>query len=334
MDIKERIAALAALGQYLENLDDNTLTELCIRARSDNSWFTPENVRTALSGLTKYLKKDKLEVWTSKYDIKDQNKRIGIVMAGNIPFVGFHDLLCVLISGNQSHIKLSSQDTALMSFIITELTEIAPTFKKQIVLKERLKDIDAIIATGSDNTSRYFEYYFSKYPNIIRKNRTSCAIITGNEDQNDFNKLADDIFLYYGLGCRNVSKLFIPYDYEFSLFYEGIEHYKDITYHHKYSNNYDYNKSIYLINGEPHLDNGFLMLREAKEMVSPISVLYYERYKDEQELMGLLDKNKEKIQCTVAKTGWLGSKPFGEAQYPELWDYADGVDTMEFVTGL
>lgn len=333
MDIKERIAALSALGQYLKNLDENTLSELHLKARAGNSWFTPENVDTALKGIVNYLQKDKLQEWVGHYDIKDQNKRVGIVMAGNIPFVGFHDLLSVLISGNQAHIKLSSQDTALMKFVITELTEIAPSFKEQIIIKDRLKDIDAIIATGSDNTSRYFEYYFSKHPHIIRKNRTSCAILTGAETSEDLKGIADDIFLYFGLGCRNISKLFVPQDYEFTPFFEGIQHYQNITHHHKYSNNYDYNKSIYLVNGEPHFDNGFLMLRETKQMVSPISVVYYERYRDEDELRAILERNKEKIQCIVADS-WPNSQPFGNAQYPELWDYADGVDTMKFLTEL
>ncbi|ELR69391.1 hypothetical protein C900_05081 [Fulvivirga imtechensis AK7] len=333
MDIKERIAALSALGQYLENLNENTRTKLHLQARANNNWFTPENVDTALKGIIGYLQKDKLQEWASQYPIKDQNKKVGIVMAGNIPFVGFHDLLSVLISGNQAHIKLSSQDTALIKFIITELTEIAPSFKEQVFIKERLKDIDAIIATGSDNTSRYFEYYFSKYPHIIRKNRTSCAILTGNETSEDFKGLAEDIFLYFGLGCRNVSKLFVPQGYDFNSFFEGIQHYQGITHHHKYSNNYDYNKSIYLVNGEAHFDNGFLMLREEKQMVSPISVVYYEQYGSEDELKSILDQNKEKIQCIVADN-WPNSQPFGNAQYPEVWDYADGVDTMKFLSGL
>lgn len=331
-DIKERIAAFSALGKKIENLEAEHLEALFIKARADNSWFTPESIKTALNGLSNYLQKDKLEAWVKPYNLKNQQVRVGIVMAGNIPLVGFHDLLSVLISGNEAHVKLSSQDTALMTFIIAELTAISPQLANAIKIKERLKEIDAIIATGSDNTSRYFEYYFAKYPHIIRKNRTSCAIITGNESPSDLKKLGEDVFLYYGLGCRNVSKLYVPEGYKFDTFYESIEHYKDITHHHKYANNYDYNKSIYLVNSVPHLDNGFLLLKEDKTMVSPISVLFYERYKDQDNLAALLEKNKDKIQCIVSGNDWPESKALGQAQYPELWDYADGVDTMAFLT--
>lgn len=333
-ELDKRIAAFVELGKRINNLDKETAAELFIKARSNNSWFTEKSIKAALRGIGNYLQKEKLEQWTSKYPIRNQNKRVGIVMAGNIPLVGFHDLLAVIISGNQAHVKLSSQDTALMEFIIRELTDIMPQLAEQIVIKEQLKDIDAIIATGSDNTSRYFNYYFAKYPNIIRKNRTSCAILTGDESKEDLQNLAEDIFLYYGLGCRNVAKLFVPKGYDFDQFYKTIEDYKEVTHHHKYNNNYDYNRSIYLVNGEPHLDNGFLMLKEEKAMVSPISVVFYEQYESENELQNILELNSDKIQCIVSKADRPGSIPFGQAQHPELWDYADGVDTMKFLVTL
>ncbi|GAA0189630.1 acyl-CoA reductase [Fulvivirga kasyanovii] len=334
-ELKERIAAFTELGKRIDNLDAETATELFAKARSNNSWFTRESVESALKGIVNYLHEDKLTRWAEAYPVRNQNKKVGIVMAGNIPLVGFHDLLSVIISGNQAHIKLSSQDTALMTYVVHELINISPALEKQIIIRDQLKDIDAIIATGSDNTSRYFNYYFGKYPNIIRKNRTSCAVLTGSESDEDLARLGDDIFLYFGLGCRNVAKLYVPKGYKFDQFYAAIEPFKYVSDHHKYNNNYDYNKSIYLVNGVPHLDNGFLMLKEDNAMVSPISVIFYEQYASESELEALLEANKEKIQCVVTNNNKRpDSVNFGDAQQPEVWDYADGVDTMKFLVTL
>ena len=262
-------------------------------------------------------------------------KRIGVVMAGNIPLVGFHDFLTVLISGHTVWAKLSTQDSFLLKYIAGLLTEIEPRFQDQIVWVDKLKEADAIIATGSDNTSRYFEYYFAKYPHIIRKNRTGVGILRGEESHTSLRSLGQDVFQYFGLGCRNVSKLWVPLDYDFVPMIEAWEDYQDVLLHHKYHNNYDYNKSIHLVNGDPFLDTGFAMLKESTALVSPISMVFYETYRNTDELEKAVAAQRSKIQCVVSEEGWFpDSIPFGRAQQPELWDYADGVDTLAFVNGL
>ncbi|MDX1629161.1 MAG: acyl-CoA reductase [Fulvivirga sp.] len=333
MTLKDRIDAFTQLGQQLASLNDEQLEELHLRAAAENPWFTADNVNTAINGIIKYLDHQQLTEWAENYDLKDQQKIVGVVMAGNIPLVGFHDLLCVLMSGNILKAKLSSQDTSLMRFIIHRLMKINTSFEKYIIQADKLKDVDAIIATGSDNSARYFNYYFSKYPHIIRKNRTSVAILTNESTSETFRPLKDDIFTYFGLGCRNVSKLYVPENFDFDKLFNALSGAENVINHHKYSNNYDYNKSIYLVNKEPHLDNGFVLLKPDNSMVSPISVLYYETYKDGKALKTALASNAEKIQCVVSKDGvWSESKPFGQAQFPKVDDYADGVDTMKFLS--
>jgi hypothetical protein len=256
-------------------------------------------------------------------------------MAGNIPAVGFHDLLCVVLSGNIALLKLSSSDTASMMFLINKLYEFDPELKNIIIIAQRLNDADALITTGSDNTAKHFEYYFATKPRIIRRNRTSVAVLNGNESRAELADLGNDIFQYFGLGCRNVSKFYVPVGYTFDKFYESIEYWGTIQLHHKYNNNYDYNKSIYLVNRIPHLDNGFLLLKEDNALVSPISVCFYETYENDAHLEQLLAESAEKIQCTVSLDDRvLNSFRFGEAQVPKLEDFADGIDTMEFLINL
>jgi hypothetical protein len=241
----------------------------------------------------------------------------------------------VVLSGNIALLKLSSNDTASMSFLINKLYEIDPKLKNIIIIAERLNDADALITTGSDNTAKHFEYYFASKPRIIRRNRTSVAILNGNESRAELADLGNDIFQYFGLGCRNVSKFYVPIGYTFDKFYESIEYWSTIQLHHKYNNNYDYNKSIYLVNRIPHLDNGFLLLKEDDALVSPISVCFYETYESDAHLEQLLAENAEKIQCLVSSnTRFLNSFRFGEAQVPKLEDFADGIDTMEFLINL
>src|ERR1700743_41746 len=286
-----------------------------------NAWFTPESVRQAVTAIGRMLNKQDLLTWLSKYDLDKNtaNKKVGLILAGNIPLVGFHDVLCVLITGNHALIKASTQDARLIKYVLNVLTDIEPAFKDQYTFIERLEGFDAIIATGSNNTSRYFEYYFSKVPNIIRKNRNSVAVLTGSETAEQLYNLGHDIFDYYGLGCRNVSKLLVPKDYDFVPFFEAIEPYQPIINHHKYNNNYDYNKSIYLVNRDKHLDNGFLLVKEDERMVSPLAVLFYEEYDDIAAVQALLFRENENIQCIVSavplKTGnqVVG---FGESQQP------------------
>jgi hypothetical protein len=325
MKLSERIDAFARLGKVLHSIEEGEKDDLLYRAANGNAWFTAMHSDLALKGICKFLVKDDLEQWLTPYKIQtEQAKRVGVVMAGNIPMVGFHDLLCVLLSGHHLAAKLSSQDTVLMTYVIEQLVKIEPRFKEMISLVERMNDAEAVIATGSDNTGRYFEYYFRKIPHIIRKNRSSCAVLTSNETDQQLIDLGRDVFSYFGLGCRNVSKLFVPANYDFPKLLSLWQVYEYVSNHHKYVNNYDYNKSILLVNGVPHLDNGFALVTENQALVSPISVLYYE--------VGSPNPNSEKIQCTVGLEN--NYVPFGKTQEPGLSDYADRVDTMKFLTGL
>ena len=327
----------STLGQHL-SYPDAELTYTIQNECQYNAWFTAESVEHAVKAVGKMLNKADLQTWLSGYSLKPHDpKRIGLVLAGNIPLVGFHDVLCVLASGNFALIKASSQDARLITGVLKRLVAIEPAFEQQFGFADRLKDFDAVIATGSNNTSRYFEYYFGKVPHIIRKNRNSVAVLTGNETTEQLFTLGHDIFDYFGLGCRNVSKLFVPIGYDFVPFFEAIEPYKNIINHHKYNNNYDYNKSIYLVNRDKHLDNGFLLVKEDKNMVSPLAVLFYEYYDTIADVEELLTEKSENIQCIVSGARLNVSNQvvdFGQSQQPALWDYADGIDTMDFLTKL
>lgn len=339
MQLKVQISTFSKLGNYiLDNSNENEIKSLTASVRNENAWFTEDNVRLALENISKvFLNKQILEEFIAKHGIIVNNspKKIGLVLAGNIPAVGFHDLLCVLLSGNIALLKLSSGDSVLMKFLINKLIELNPDFREIIRIVERLNDADALITTGSDNTAKHFEYYFAKKPNIIRKNRSSVAIFRGDETRTDLGNLGNDIFQYFGLGCRNVSKFYVPQGYTFDKFYEAIEYWNTICLHHKYNNNYDYNKSIYLVNGVKHLDNGFLLLKEDKALVSPISVCFWETYNNEAHLKELIKNQAEKIQCIVSKNGFFeNSYSFGDAQMPNLEDFADGIDTMKFLKNV
>ena len=334
--LEDRIRAFSTVGRILQNMRPSERATLYQGARAENSWFTEDTIELALQGLQSYLNETKLQQWTQGLPtVPTSVKKIGVVMAGNIPLVGFHDFLTVLISGHTLWAKLSSQDSFLLKYIAHILLEIEPRFQEFLVFAERLSDVNAIIATGSDNSSRYFEYYFAKYPHIIRKNRTSVAVLNGEESEEELYALGQDVFQYYGLGCRNVSKLYIPTDYSLEPLMNAWQPYQSVLNHHKYHNNYDYIKSIYLINGEPMYDTGFMLLRESSDLVSPIATIFYEQYQNKADLTQVLIAQQPKIQCIVSQDGWFpDSIPFGQAQQPELWDYADGVDTLAFVNGL
>lgn len=337
MDIKQKKLAFIQLGKKLREETQREDWELFTsQVKNENGWFTAENINLALQGIQKMLQEDVLNKWLSNYpEVTVIPKKVGIVMAGNIPAVGFHDLLCVLMSGHQAMIKLSTKDSILIRTLMQWLLEIDNSFQSQIIFAERLNEADAYIATGSDNTARYFEYYFSKKPNIIRKNRNSCAILTGNESEEDFKSLTRDLFYYFGLGCRNVSKLYVPKDYDWTLFWEAVSNWEAIAHHHKYTNNYDYYKSIYLLNQDSFLDNGFLMLKESESFGTPVSILHYEVYNSQEELSEKLKTHSEQIQCIVVKDGFgKNTVPFGETQFPMPWDYADNVDTLKFLLEL
>jgi hypothetical protein len=335
MNLTQRIQALSSLGDVIRTLDEQTLRKLAESASQENPWFTFDNVARGLNGIAIFLQRDKLIRWTSAYDFSQvKPRRIGMVMAGNIPLVGFHDLLCVLISGHQAQLKLSSKDSKLMRFLAEELVQIQPSFSDSITFQTHvLKDFDAVIATGSDNSARHFEYYFGKYPHIIRRNRTSCAILTGEESTEESKALGDDVFAYFGLGCRNVSKIFIPTGYDLKILMRNWEVYQHIIHHHKYANNYDYQKSILLVNQSPFLDAGFALLQENEKLVSPIAVVYYEYYRDSKSLYDIIQANQQKLQCIVG-TVEPAEINFGQAQFPEVWDYADHIDTLKFLTTL
>ena len=318
---------------------DDELSAIISDEHHYNAWFTPENTALAVTSIGEMLNKENLQKWVNQYPNIGSNggKKVGLILAGNIPLVGFHDVLCVLASGNHALIKSSSQDARLLKQILKRLVAIEPSFEKQFTFVEKLENFDAVIATGSNNTARYFEYYFGKVPNIIRKNRNSVAVLQGDESSEQLHMLGHDIFDYFGLGCRNVSKLFVPKGYDFTKFFEAIEPHHYIIHHHKYNNNYDYNKSIYLVNRDAHLDNGFLILKEDKSLTSPLAVLFFEYYEDIASMQATLTQENQNIQCIVSDITLGVSNQvvtFGQSQHPALWDYADGVDTMDFLTKL
>jgi hypothetical protein len=332
------IDIFSTLGSQL-SYPDEQLNAIIKDEYHYNAWFTPQNVEHAVKSIGKMLNQEDLATWLGKYetDYNKESKKIGLILAGNIPLVGFHDVLCVLITGNYALIKASAQDTRLIRHVLNMLVKIEPAFQSRYSFVERLENFDAVIATGSNNTSRYFEFYFSKVPNIIRKNRNSVAVLTGNETAEQLYKLGHDIFDYFGLGCRNVSKLLVPEGYDFTPFFESIQPHYTIINHHKYNNNYDYNKSIYLVNKDKHLDNGFLLVKEDERMVSPLAVVFYEQYKDIASAGAFIERERGNIQCIVSSVNIKAANQvvgFGESQQPALWDYADGVDTMDFLTML
>ena len=336
MNHPDRLQAFVQLGQHLAALSPEALADLASQARNQNSWFDLPNVTAAIQGITRLLVEEPLRRWAARYPPEPGTVRqIGVVMAGNIPLVGFHDALCVLLSGHRLLAKLSADDTYLMTWALHTLCQIEPRFVPAVQLVPRLNAADAFIATGSDNTARYFNYYFGRKPNLIRRNRSSAAIIRGDETEAELAALAPDIFQFYGLGCRNVSKLLVPVGYDFVPLLDALQVGAGVLNHHKYQNNYDYNKSILLVNRVPHLDTGFLLLREEAALVSPISVLHYTTYASDAELVAQLAAVAGRTQCLVSARGrWPGSLPFGQAQSPGVADYADGVDTMQFLAEL
>tara|TARA_R110000737_G_scaffold135022_1_gene166219 strand:+ start:1085 stop:2131 length:1047 start_codon:yes stop_codon:yes gene_type:complete len=341
------IDAFVKLGKYLtdfcdkcysENAEvDSELKEIVERAGHHNGWFTEDNILFSLQQWGDLLTEENLNEWLSNYSFSNESKpkTVGIVMAGNIPLVGFHDFLCVLLSGNKVLAKLSSNDKILLPHLSKYLVLQEPSLVDKIeFIDGKMENFDAVIATGSNNTSRYFEYYFGNKPNIIRKNRNSVAVLTGNETEEELKALGEDIFRYYGLGCRNVSKIFVPINYDFDALFNALYHYKDIIHQHKYANNYDYNKAVYLMSEFKILDNGFLVLKEDKALTSPIAALFYSNYGDETSLREKLEELDEQIQCVVSSGIRENEVNFGETQKPSLKDYADEIDTMDFLLKL
>lgn len=352
MLLKERIKTFSELGNFLSQfkttgyqkitnlrLNDFFYDEFIQKienAEHYNGWFTKDNVLFAVEQWAEALTEENLSTWISHYSLENIHpKTIGVIMAGNIPLVGFHDYLCVLISGHSILIKQSSNDSSFLPLISKILNEINSGFKSRITFTEgKMDSYDAIIATGSNNTARYFEYYFKDVPSIIRKNRNSVAVLTGEETNEQLHQLGEDIFRYYGLGCRSVSKLFVPQNYDFDKFFKAIYPYQDIINGNKYANNYDYNKAVYLMSNYKLLENGFLMLKEDESYSSPIATLFYETYSDLEDIKQRLSADVEKIQCVVGNGIMEKEIGFGQSQNPKLNDYADDVDTIEFLAKI
>jgi len=333
MSIEKRISNLSLLSQKLDEQNED-YKRVIQKAQNHNRWFTKENIRYSSKQLIgNFLDVAKLKEWVSEYDlIGVDRKTVGLVLSGNIPFVGLHDLMCSYISGHKTLVKLSSKDKILMKHIIDSLYEIDSTVKNDIEYVERLTDFDAVIATGSNNSARYFNAYFDKYPNIIRHNRNSVAVLTGSETDAELLALGDDMFRYFGLGCRNITKLFLPENYDIPAFIEILQEYSAYRDHHKFKNNYDYQLSIHLLNQIKHFDGGFFIFRENEFILSPISVFNYSYYTDIEMVKSELKEKTNEIQCIVGKEN--GLIPFGSAQSPALNDYADNRDTMKFLVSL
>lgn len=325
----KRIQLLVRLGQYIIS-DDTAWQQAQAAAIQANPWFTPGHITLAATNIAQqFLQEDKLKNWVASYTLPQEPKTVGIVMAGNIPMVGFHDLLCGFMTGHKLMLKLSSKDEVLMRHIVGKLAEWEPDVAAQVQAADRINGCDAYIATGSNNSARYFEQYFAKYPHIIRRNRTSVAVLDGTETAEELKLLADDVFSYFGLGCRNVTQVCLPEGYDITKLMEAFSLYEDLIHHNKYKNNYDYYLAIYLLNKIPYHTNGSLLMIENNLPFSAVSILHYRYYSDRQALVHELSKSDD-IQTVIGH----GLTPFGAAQCPGLSDYADGVDVMQFLCSL
>lgn len=340
MTVDERLESLVKWGNAIGAMTDqfNKNEESVLNRKIDqayilNQWFTPENCISALRGISLMLDRKNLTQWLENYKSglpEHPPLKIAVIMAGNIPAAGFHDALCVLASGNILLARCASDDSILIPFLLDILISIDARFKDYISIITKVENADAVIATGSNNTSRYFEYYFSKYPHIIRKNRNSIAVLTGNESTEELQKLSHDVFLYFGLGCRNISKIYVPENYDFHKLFNAVAVYDELIHHNKYKNNHDYHHAIFLLNNEKFLTNNFLIVRPNQSLSTPVSVLHYSYYKSNDELEYELALHKDEIQCRVG----AGGLPFGMSQQPLPWEYPDGRDTMEFLLNL
>ena len=335
----EQIEALIKLGLHLKEFEKSNpkyakLQTIIDQSINKNAWFTQENIENSFHIWSETLQEDKIIDWISRYKFESKkNKTVAIILAGNIPMVGLHDLICTWVCGFKSIVKCSSKDDLLLPYITDFLeSQIGKeyfTYQKKII-----RSFDAVIATGSNNSARYFDYYFKKYPNIIRKNRNGIAVLSGKESVEDLNKLCVDIFQYFGLGCRNVSKIYIPFGFNLDKILKSLLSYESVINNFKYLNNYNYNKTILLLNDEPFKDNGFFILKEDKKISAPLACLHYEYYEEIEELRKELSKNIDSVQCIVSRLNFKNAIPFGESQKPSLFQYADDIDTLKFLISL
>lgn len=338
MNLEKRLRALTVLGNIL--LQEDEYREAVIhRTAHNNPWFTKANQRQAIEAIaTQMLEAGKLREWTSRYTIPTVQvpKTVALVLAGNIPLVGFHDVLCVFVAGHRALIKLSDKDPYLLPYLLKRLTEIDGRVAPYFSIVEQLGDFDAVIATGSNNSARYFEAYFGKYPHIIRRNRNAVAVLSGKESHDELMDLGRDVFRYFGLGCRNVAKLYVPEGYDFDPLLTAFHEFRDMVTHTKYKNNFDYNYALFMLNKVKYHANGCVLLTENPAIQSHIAGLHYEFYADQKQLEEELRAREAEIQCVVGEIDLPDMKciPFGKAQEPELGDYADGVDTLQFLIEL
>lgn len=340
MQLNDRIYLLAELGDFINSGGDELLDNAIAQSYAENPWFTVENIQNALRAIAfEFLDKQKLQTWAAQYPITDldyPSKTIGLIMAGNIPLVGFQDWLCVFVAGHRARVKLSDKDKRLLPYLVKKMGEWHPeshAYTEFLTTDDKLSGFDAVIATGSNNTARYFEQYFGKYPHIIRRNRNAVAVLSGMETQEELLALGRDIFTYFGLGCRNVSKLYVPHGYQFDALLEALHEYRALANHNKYKNNFDYNFTLYILNKMPYHGNGCILLREDPSLQARIASVHYEYYDDLIELDALLADKKDAIQCVIGniKLRDYPALPFGKSQEPSLNDYADGDDVMEFL---
>lgn len=340
-----KIKGLSQVGEFLKQFistekehfkeEQQAFFGLIKKSELENSWFTEESLKYCFKNWAENLTEEKIKSWTKKYSVAENPKKIGLILAGNIPLVGFHDVISVILSGHIPLIKLSSKDRHILPFLLKKWNEFSGEIL-EFSFVEKLENYDAVIATGSNNTARYLEYYFKNVPSIIRKNRTSIGVLKGNESDEQIQLLAEDIFRYFGLGCRNVTRLFIPENMALDRLFENFISFQSIIKHNQYANNYDYNRAIYLLNQEKFWDNNFVMLKEDEKLFSPLSVVNFTRYKDISEVEKFISKNQSDIQCIVANPNLEISESinFGDAQCPMLDTYADNVDTMKFLSEL
>ncbi|MGA1771345.1 MAG: acyl-CoA reductase [Flavobacteriaceae bacterium] len=338
--MNSKIDAIKQLGAFFRDYkrSDNGghfFSTALQNAHHANCWFDHAQLEHALHSWGTALTEENIDHWLEALIPTKNPKTIGLVLAGNIPFVGLHDLLCVWVSGHRAVVKTATKDPYLLPAVVALLEEFAPANTGQIVFtKQKMTDFDAVIATGSDNAARYFEYYFSKVPHLIRKNRNGVAVLNGNETEETVKGLAEDMLRYYGMGCRNVSQLFVPKGFDLDLIFGALYPFHEIIQSEKYANNYDYNKAVFLMSDFDFTENGFFMLREALSWSAPIATAAYHYYENSDSLMDLLNKEKERIQCVVSEMAIPGTVPIGKSQQPQLWDYADGKNTLEFLQTL
>ena len=337
MDRNSFLFSLPVMQEWLTSgtLEMDTILQ---KAYAANSWFIPEFTKDAIDAIAnEFMDDNACAEWMASYP-KNANtgKTVAVIMAGNLPLVGFHDLLCILASGHTAQIKLSDKDPYLLPWLTDQWVKVDPDLSSRITYTGKLEGFDAVIATGSNNSARYFDYYFKSYPHVLRQNRNGVAVLTGDESMEDLHRLATDIFLFFGLGCRNVSKVYVPEGYDFSGWEEAMADWKYLGDHNKYRNNLDYNFAIYIINSVQHINLGHLILKEDDAIASRIGCVHYSYYSDADSLAQTLQARKEEIQCVISKEPFIGWEHimFGQSQHPRLNQYADGVDTMQFLTSL